>query len=289
MIKIYIRNIIAVIFIVLTAQLSAGELNLPDQLDEKWIALKPVRHFNGEELYSHINGGAELFLEFGFENLSVCKYSDDKVSFDLEIYKMENFISALGIYLNKTGAESPIKEIPARNTANLYQIVITSGRYFIMVNNFSGDKDVYSSMISLSQQIVNQIDTEDDKDVFDLLPTQNIIEDSKIIFRGPFGLQSVYTFGKGDVLLLGGKIFGVGASYDLGLEKHITRLVIPYPDQIEAQNAFENLISNLDSYHEIVKKFDNHFVFKDFNQEYGSVKIIKSQIHIELHRDQIPE
>ena len=282
-------NIITFIIIAMSTQLIAGELNLPDQVDEIWIAQKPIRLFNGEELYSHINGGAELFLEFGFENLSVCKYSNNNISFDLEIYKMENSISSLGIYLNKTGTESPIKEIQARNTANLYQIVIICGRYFIMVNNFSGNKDVYSSMISLSQLIVDQIDTEDDKNIFDHLPSQDIIEDSKVIFRGPFGLQSVYTFGKGDILLLGGKIFGMGASYDLGLENRITRLVIPYPDPEEAQMAFENLILNLDSYHEIVKKGNDYFVFKDFNQEYGNVRIKNSQIHIELHLDHIPE
>jgi len=269
--------------------LISSDLLLPDQIDGKWIVEEPVKLFVGEELFRHINGGAELFLEFGFEDLTVCKYNNKETSFDLEIYKMKNPTSALGIYLSKTGQETPLREIPVRNTANLYQIVITSGRYFIMVNNFSGNKQLISSMIRLSQLIVNQIEKSEIVDIFTFLPKQNIIDESKIIFRGPFGLQSVYTFGKGDVLQLKGEIFGVGANYKFESESEITCLIIPYPDQISARQAFHNLISNLDPYHEILMKYDNYFVFKDFNQEYGKVKIDKNQILIQIHLSVIPE
>jgi hypothetical protein len=269
--------------------LISGDLVFPDQIGEEWVIRKPVKIFTGEELFSHINGGAELFLEYGFENLTVCRYSNGKTSLELEIYKMKSPTSALGIYLSKTGQETPITEIPVRNTANPYQIVITSGDYFIMVNNFSGDKELGFLMISLSQKIVNQIEQEIDLDLFSILPVQNIIEESKIIFRGPFGLQSVYTFGKGDVLQLKGEIFGVGANYNSDSDKPITRLIIPYPDQKLARKAYQNLVSNLDPYNEIVNRFDNHFVFRDFNQEFGTVRLEKNQILINLHLTSPPE
>ena len=196
---------------------------------------------------------------------------------------MENTLAALGIYLIKTGTETPLKEISARNTANPYQIVLTSGQYFIQVNNFSGNKQLLSLMTNLSQTLVDQIDKPETADLFAYLSKENIIEGSQVIFRGPFGLQSIYTFGKGDILHLGGKIFGVSANYTSETKKNITRLVIPYPDINSAMQAYNNLVLNLDPYLEILDKFKNHFVFNDFNQEFGLVKIDKNLLMMQIH------
>ncbi len=47
------------------APLISGDLVLPDRIDDKWVVREPTRLFTGGELFGHINGGAELFLEFG--------------------------------------------------------------------------------------------------------------------------------------------------------------------------------------------------------------------------------
>jgi len=226
--------------------LISGELVLPDRINEEWILREPTRVFTGADLFAHINGGAELFLEFGFEDLTVCKYSNDSNFLDLEVYKMDNHLAALGIYLSKTGRETPLMEISARNTASPFQIVITSGQFFIMVNNFSGQVQQQSLMINLAQTLVSQIDGSDSIDLFSYLPDENLVEGSQVIFRGPFGLQSIYTFGKGDVLLLAGKNFGVSANYRSKDKKNISRLIIPYHDSTMAIKAYNNLILNLD-------------------------------------------
>jgi len=207
---------------------------------------------------------------------------------ELEVYEMENTLAARGIYLMKTSQESPIKEIFARNTANAYQIVFTSGQFFIQVNNFSGNKQFFSLMIHLSQILVDQIDEPETADPFIYLPKKDIIEGSQVIFRGPFGLQSIYTFGKGDILLLAGKIFGVSADYASETSKNISQLVIPYPDNKKANQAYNNLILNLDPFLEIVDRFDNYFVFEDYNQEYGLVMIDNNLLKIQLHLSSKP-
>jgi len=263
--------------------LFSGELILPDRLNEEWKLREPTRVFSGADLFAHINGGAELFLEFGFEDLTVCKYSNDSNFLDLEVYKMDNDLAALGIYLSKTGRETPLMEISARNTASLFQIVITSGQFFIMVNNFSGQVQQQSLMINLAQTLVSQIDGSDSIDLFSYLPDENLVEGSQKIFRGPFGLQSIYTFGKGDVLLLAGKNFGVSANYRSKDKKYISWLIIPYPDSTMAIKAYNNLILNLDPYLEIVNRYKDHFVFLDYNKEYGLVKIDKNLLKIQIH------
>jgi hypothetical protein len=273
----------------LFAQLIATDLRVPDQLDENWIVQKPVRKFVAEQLFSHINGGAELFLEYGFKKLIVYRYTYENISLELEIYEMENANAALGTYLSKTGQETPQEELSVRNTANQYQLVFTCGMYFVMVNNFSGNKQLVPLMTQLSKIIIHQIKIAENEKLFSYLSEKNIIENSQTIFRGPYGLQSVYTFGKGDVLLLKGKIFGVAANYSTDSTDYITKLVIPYPSFVLAEEAYNHLILNLDPYHKIIEKDENQFIFKDYNKKYGKVIIDDSLIRITVHLDSIPK
>jgi hypothetical protein len=266
----------------------SGDLDLPDRINEEWVLLLPNKVFIDEELIEHINGGAEIFFEFGFNNLTVYNYSNSTNMLELEVYKMENTLAARGIYLMKTGKEFPIKEISTRNTANPYQIILTSGRYFIKVNNYSGNKQYLPLMIRLSQILVDQIYEPETEDLFNYLPKKNIIEGSQVIFRGPLGLRSIYTFGKGDILLLGGKIFGVSADYTSESSKSMSQMVIPYPDNEKANQAFNNLILNLDPFLKVIENFDTGFVFKDSHQEYGSVLVDNSLIKIQIHLSSKP-
>jgi len=268
--------------------LISGNLNLPDRINEEWVLTVPGNVFIDGELIKHINGGAEIFFEFGFKNLTVYNYSNKVNTLEIEVYRMENTLAARGIYLMKTSREFPVKEILARNTANPYQIVLTSGSYFIQVNNFSGNQQYLSLMIRISQILVDQIYKSETEDLFNYLPKKNIIEGSQAIFRGPLGLRSIYTFGNDDILLLGGKIFGVSAEYTSESSKTISHIVIPYPDREMADQAFNNLILNLDPLLEIVDKFDKGFVFKDNNQEYGLVILDTSLVKIKIHLSSKP-
>jgi len=287
--KFRIQDIVIFILITHVSPLISGDLSIPNRIDNNWIVLEPTRVFTSAELFGHINGGAELFLEFGFENLTVRKYNNDEFMLELEVYKMDNSLAALGIYLIKTGQETPLKEIVARNTANPFQIIITSGRYYIQVNNFSGNKQLIPYMITLSQLLVDQIKHSVTIDIFRYLPKENIIDGSERVFRGQFGLQSIYTFGKGDLLFLEGKIFGVSANYTNGAKKNITQIIIPYPDNSSAERAYNNLSRNFDPYLEILDNFDDHFVFIDFNKKFGLVNIDKNLITIQIHLSSKPK
>ena len=277
-----IIKVILILLCNIVSVISAG-LKMPNRINNDWVLQVPNKVYFEKELFKYIDGGAEIFLEFGFKNLTLYKYSNNSNTIEIEVYKMENMQAARGIYLMKTQQEFPVKEIPAMNTANPYQIMITSGKFFIQVNNFSGNNQLRPLMIQLSQIIIDQIHEPDTSDVLASLPKKNIIEGSQVIFRGPIGLQSIYTFGKGDVLLLEGKIFGASADYTTASSKNMTQLVIVYPDSNAVLKAYNNLILNLDTDLKIVEEFKNNFVFKDYNQEFGWVKVDDDLLMIQIH------
>ena len=59
---------------VVTSAESPTEPVLPaDGFEAGWTRAEKTRTFYKNDLYGHIDGGAELFLEFGFEKLRVNK------------------------------------------------------------------------------------------------------------------------------------------------------------------------------------------------------------------------
>lgn len=123
----------------------------------------------------------------------------------------------------------------------------------------------------------------------DELPTAGRIAHSERIFRGPYGLQAIYTFGEGDVLQLDGRVFGVAADYQAPNGVTFTQLVISYPGESIAAAAFANCKAHLDSYLAIVQESVADFTFKDFRQKHGKISLSNNKINIAIGLDSIPK
>ncbi len=253
-----------------------------------WIKDGEARHFSQNDLYGHINGGAELFLEFGFEKLTVQHYAKDDAELILDVYRMENPLAALGIYLKKAGKENPVAEIEARNTGNRFQLLALKSEYYIQVSNYAGDQNLHTAMINLMQATLKQIPEKEIKNSWQYLPDKKRIPGSELLIRGPYALQPVYTFGKGDVFQLNGEIFGMLADYEVNGAKK-TVIVIPYPDLEKARAVFDHLINNLDPYLETLEKTDDALLFKDFQNKFGLLKLNDAVITAEIHLSEKPE
>jgi hypothetical protein len=71
-----------------------------------WKRQGPPESFNKEGLYGHIDGGAEMVLQYGFRELSVFKFKpaaapDGSKEVSLEIYRMASGEAAFGLYSTK--------------------------------------------------------------------------------------------------------------------------------------------------------------------------------------------
>jgi hypothetical protein len=248
-----------------------------------WSKADSLRRFNSENLYRHINGGAVLFDEFGFMELRVQRYSNQKDDLKVEVYKMKGPVSALGIYLMKKGTENPNPDIKCRNTCNPYQYIMVKGDYFILIFNSIGDTTLGSTMTKLAQELLDQIAPKE-VEILDVLPIVDMVPNTQKIICGQYSLQSVYNFGPGDILTLNGKISGVSATYLTNEKQVYTVIIIPYPDPEFCHKAFENLVTKLDPSFKIIQRDSNQFVFEDSDAKYGQVTISESMMKLILNR-----
>jgi len=248
-----------------------------------WKKAAGPRSFKKADLFNHINGAAELFLEFGFADLRVQHYRGDGHEISLELYRMENPTSALGIYLLKCGKETPLPGIPARHSADPYQFTIVKGSYFIQVNNPSGSKKLLPVMKELAVRLTQEIPTGEPVTLLSLLPSRDLLPGSEAILRGPYALQKIFFFGEGDILQLKGKHFAIAGDYKDAAPGSYTMILIPFPDRGTAVSAFRHLNSNLDSYITILKRSEQALIFKDFQAKFGSVTVEGPLLRIKVN------
>ena len=79
-------------------QVPADDLMPPDGFLGSWQSSDERRTFTTESLYDHIDGGAELFLELGFDRVEVQHYTAGEAEVAVEVYLMRDSPAALGIY-----------------------------------------------------------------------------------------------------------------------------------------------------------------------------------------------
>jgi hypothetical protein len=236
-----------------------------------WKKSGALRTFVSQDLFNHIDGGAELFLEFGFAKLLVQAYSNGSSELTAALYEMDGATAALGIYLMKMGKETPFPEIKARNSSEDAQLTILKGRYFIQIDNFGDKSAPRAAAVALANALLAPIADEKPAAVLDRLPAGNRVAGSERLIRGLYGLQPYFTFGEGDILQLNGKIFAALAEYAAAGGAKYNRLIVPYPDEASAAAVLESLRANLDPYLKIVETKPAGFSFADFQKKYGTV------------------
>lgn len=282
-------TLLILILMILCSGIGHTQVKLPaDHFVAGWIKTGPSRQFVKNDLYGYINGGAELFHEFGFDTLLVQIYGNEGKELGIDLYQMESPEAALGIYLMKRGEETPDSLILTRNSSGPYQITALKGCCFIILNNLSGDANDFGVMRSLANRVIAQLPEETETELLRDLPKANMVTGSELIVRGPFALQSVYTFGDGDMLKLGGRVYGVLADYKSPETGQFTLLSINYPDSIAAASVYIHLLENLDPYLTILEADDQSFLFADYRDEFGAVRVSEAHLEIRIHLREKP-
>lgn len=237
----------------------------PDGFLQAWNRSEKARVFTSSDLYGHIDGGAEIFLEFGFEQLTVQSYKVTKgqpAEIQVEIYRMKDATAAAGIYLASCGRESPDPSFPDRHTLNDFQLIFKRNRHYVIVNNLEGDNGLRVAMLAFARHIAERLPPDVPIGLDETLPRAGLDSSSIRLIRGPYALQAVYTLGEGDILQLGGRITAVSGTYR-GAQGKYALVLADYPDDAGARRAFEHVCKNMDPYLTILETGDRHVRFKD--------------------------
>jgi hypothetical protein len=101
---------------------------------EEWSQADTARVYCGIDLFTFIDGGAELFLEYGFRKIVAVEYERQRAaSINIEIYEMNDPEAAYGIYSVRSGSEGNLLAIGNEGRVHPYYIMFWKGRFYVTV------------------------------------------------------------------------------------------------------------------------------------------------------------
>lgn len=131
------------------------------EINEKDIAgltIKRNDSFDGESLWGYMNGGADIYLEYGFDILRVQEFESEGETIKLELFKMENPVSAFGIYSIKTFKCRESNVLTSLDCLNDYQYQLLYGNYYIQIINESGSDKAKKYMAQIATALIKKLE-----------------------------------------------------------------------------------------------------------------------------------
>jgi hypothetical protein len=252
-----------------------------------WKKVDTPKRFTQADLYGYIDGGAELFLEFGFEQLTVQRYRNGSDDYTVEAYRMSDPAAAMGVYLMKTGKETSAPAFKERHTANRNQLFFVRHRYFVIINNISGKQDLAPLEPKFGAAVASKLPPAVPIAELKALRPAGLVPNSLRLSRGAYALQSVYTLGDGDILQLDRKLTAVSGDYKTPQAAY-TLILANYNDPAQARRAFDYLQQHLDQYLKVVEQKPDRFVFQDYAKKFGVASVVGKRLEIRVKLPQKP-
>jgi len=156
------KKIFALIFLVflISLLLNAQQKEFPQlyQEDVSGGVITRTEFYVGEELWGLINGGADLYLEYGLDRTLLQEVIYEEKSFRIELYGMTNVGAAFGIFsINKFNCDitgSLVKYI----CITPYQLQAAVGKFYLSISNQSGDREAQKYSLRLFEKLLSKIE-----------------------------------------------------------------------------------------------------------------------------------
>jgi hypothetical protein len=212
----------------------AGLLPDPSGLDG-WTIKDEAQAYEGDDLYIYIDGGAEIYQEYGFKRVLAQDYWKGERSISLEIFEMASPESAYGIFAFKRSKDGTTEGIGSADSMESYYMNFWKGRFLVTLTGMNQDEETMAGIKILARGVDKKIqDSADMPKLLGALPAEGLVPSSRKYLKGKLGLFNIYAFFTEDVF---GLKEAVKADYIDGTEAFVFR----YDSSDEAAGRFATL------------------------------------------------
>jgi len=238
-------------------------LYLPESgVIDGWERERALHSYMGEDLFLYINGGAEIYHEYGFKQVVVQDYKNaNERSLSVEIYEMINPAAAYGIYSFKKSPEGVPLDITAEGRLEGYYLNFWKGHYLVTITGFDEEDETVEGIKTIAETIANNIPAAEDVQkprLANMLPQKDLAPGSEKYFKGSLGLFNSYPFSRQDIFNIKEAVRG---EYKEGYNIYI----IQYSDPQQSSEQFKSIEESLtqDQRYSILKSTETFFFFQD--------------------------
>lgn len=131
------------------------------------ITVKRERTFTGEGLYGFMNGGADLYLEYGVQKLVTRELIFKGEEYTVDIYTMPSAVDAFGIYSVNVFKCDKADELGCFDCSSTYQLLLAVGNKYVSVVFQSGSD---AARANAGKLVKRYIDIDEEKKL--LIPSE---------------------------------------------------------------------------------------------------------------------
>ncbi len=111
-----------------------------------WTRVGKPEFFHPDNLYKYINGAAELYLTYNFQQVVTASYQfgdDEEQTIIVDIYEMDNLLDGFGIYSSERTPDAAFKNIGTEGYSTDVECIFWEDRFYVKTRSLAkGQKAV---------------------------------------------------------------------------------------------------------------------------------------------------
>jgi hypothetical protein len=199
--------------------------------------------YNSKTLFGYIDGAAELYLAYGFQNLTVRRFEkSNQPPLIVELYEMASSEDAYGVFSFEHQDETVGIGQGSEFGGGLLRF--WKGKYFVSIYAEGEGAEVESGILKMGKAAANSIPTKGSKPkLVGYIPGKNLglVDKSVRYLKSHVLLNQRFFVAHQNILNLSRKTEAVLAQY-LQDKKKTQLLLIRYPDSKEARDVYQSFM-----------------------------------------------
>jgi len=124
-----------------------------------WKQSAKPQVFSPATLYEYINGDADLYLKYDFQDLQVAEYENEKkAAVTVEVYRHRTPIHAFGIYSQERLSGANFLDIGAQGYTESMVFNFIHGPYYIKINSYNTGADDQEILLTFGRKIAQNLE-----------------------------------------------------------------------------------------------------------------------------------
>jgi len=161
-----------------------------------WAKDGEPQEYEGEDLYTYIDGGADIYQEYGFTRVILQDYKNPAgKSASLEIFEMRTPAAAFGMYSFKRSGSG--RAVPMGSGAELesYYLNFWKGRFLVTVTGFDDAQETVNGLLAIGAAVAAKLPGDGGEPrLVGALPADGLRPGSVKYVKGLLGLNNIYPF-----------------------------------------------------------------------------------------------
>ena len=216
-------------------------VRLPDAVSDWGVGEDTV--YTRETIYGYIDGGAELYISYGFSSLLSRTYTrEGGPDIIVDVFDMAESRNAFGVFSHSRETIDDAFGQGSQYTKGL--LLFWKDRYYVSILASPESEESKRAVFELAGRIDQAIPTVGPlPEILGLLPTESLVGESVRYFRHHVWLNSHYFVADENILHIDEKTEAVLAKYKTG-DTRALLLVVEYPDEKEALLARSDFVEH---------------------------------------------